>query len=310
MTTSKVTKYFNENSEAWISSSYEGDGYDYPTARLRAEKTIEIISQLFPKSNANILDLGCGAGHMAIKLAEKGFRVTGIDNSDSMLAIANETSEKIKQEHTGQVEFVHSDIIDNKVSKSSYDVVSALGVIGYLPNDISIFCEAQRILKSGGSFIVSCRNRLFNMVSISDHTLREVECGTAKPLIEEIQSLYQQVPDVDADNFIKLLSELSNSLASGTKPEVRVRKQNAKPEVTNSIDARQHTPRELLASAEEHGFQHQAYYGINPHLLMASLNNLMPPNLYRTISSSLSALDHLPVGLIWSSVFIGVFTKK
>ena len=43
----KVTKYFNENSKAWISSSYEGDGYDYPTARLRSEKTIEIISQLF-----------------------------------------------------------------------------------------------------------------------------------------------------------------------------------------------------------------------------------------------------------------------
>ena len=306
----KVTKYFNENSKAWISSSYEGDGYDYPTARLRSEKTIEIISQLFPKGNAKILDLGCGAGHMAIKLVEKGFRVTGIDNSDSMLSIANEASAKIKQEYLGKVEFVQSDIIDNKVTKSSYDVISALGVIGYLPDDASIFREAHRILKSGGSFIVSCRNRLFNMVSISDHTLREIEFGTAKPLIEEIQSLYQQVPDVDSANFISLLSELSNSLTFGTKPDLGIRKQNTTPEVTMSIDARQHTPKELCASAEEHGFKHQAYYGINPHLLMARLNNLMPPNFYHTISSSLSALDHLPVALIWSSEFIGVFTKK
>jgi len=37
---------------------------------------------------ARVLDAGCGTGRVAIRLAEQGFRVVGLDVDDSMLAVA------------------------------------------------------------------------------------------------------------------------------------------------------------------------------------------------------------------------------
>ena len=52
----------------------------------------KFLEQL-PKS-ANILDIGCGDGRDTKYMTEKGFRVTGIDLSDRMLAIARNRTPK------------------------------------------------------------------------------------------------------------------------------------------------------------------------------------------------------------------------
>lgn len=54
----------------------------------------EFISYLKPKSH--ILDVGCGTGHVAKYLNEKGFSVIGIDLSEEMLKIANKQASKSK----------------------------------------------------------------------------------------------------------------------------------------------------------------------------------------------------------------------
>tara|TARA_B100000945_G_scaffold319818_2_gene328038 strand:- start:361 stop:1305 length:945 start_codon:yes stop_codon:yes gene_type:complete len=312
MSEKKVTKYFDENSDAWISSSYDGDGYDYPTARLRSEKTCAIINDMFPDGHANLLDLGCGGGHMAISLVKEGFNVTGIDNSSVMLARAQESKmvQLINREARDRLHFRRCDILKSGLPGSSYDVITALGLIGYLDNDYDLLIEAYRLLRPGGIFVVSCRNRLFNMVSISDHTLREIEQGTAGLLVKEIQSLYQQVSDTNVINFVSLLSEAVKTINIDPDVQSSNRQIYNKKKATMNIDARQHTPDQLMKNASECGFGHKAYYGINPHFLMASVNNLFPPGVYHRLSSSLEAFDELPVSLIWSSVFIGVFVKN
>ncbi len=40
------------------------------------------------QTGKRMLDLGCGTGELALRLAEKGFDVTGVDVSEQMLAIA------------------------------------------------------------------------------------------------------------------------------------------------------------------------------------------------------------------------------
>ncbi|MFH1791702.1 MAG: hypothetical protein ABH885_06960, partial [Candidatus Omnitrophota bacterium] len=77
-----------------------------------------------------------------------------------------------------------------------------------------------------------------------------------------------------------------------------------------NIERRQHTPQGLKTIAGRHGFAHEAFYGVHPHIIAPPLNKLLPPKLYNTISKSLEALEHLPVSLTWSSQFIGVFRKK
>lgn len=48
----------------------------------------EVIELLDPKNGEEILDLGCGTGDLAEMIAEKGAKVTGIDNSADMIETA------------------------------------------------------------------------------------------------------------------------------------------------------------------------------------------------------------------------------
>ena len=47
-----------------------------------------VMSLLTKPAGAFVVDLGCGNGSLTPKLAEKGYRVLGIDDSDTMLALA------------------------------------------------------------------------------------------------------------------------------------------------------------------------------------------------------------------------------
>lgn len=305
-----VAQYFSDNTVAWLQSSYQGDGYVFPTALARSRKTVSIIEKELPLGKGRVIDLGCGAGQLCAELAQKGYTVIGVDESESMLAQATESLSGLKEDARDRVKLLKKDILNNGLDGQSGDAVTALGVIGYLPNDDVLFAEAARLLRSGGIFVVSCRNRLLNMVSISDYTLREIEQGTAKELVQEIQGLYQQVPEHDMARFLKSLADASASLTENTPKEAEPEEATGEPVYTSSIEPRQHTPRGLTANAEAHGFAKEAFYGVHPHLMMAGLNRQMPPSVFNVLSSSLEALDHHPASLIWSSVFIGVFRKN
>ena len=46
--------------------------------------------------------------------------------------------------------------------------MTAMGLIEYLPDDDGLFAEAARLLRPGGRFAVSCRNRLYNLQSANE----------------------------------------------------------------------------------------------------------------------------------------------
>lgn len=56
------------------------------------EKSIE----KYHNKAQQILDIGCGTGEIAIRLAKKGYQVTGVDLSENMLAIAGEKAIKAR----------------------------------------------------------------------------------------------------------------------------------------------------------------------------------------------------------------------
>jgi ubiquinone/menaquinone biosynthesis C-methylase UbiE len=55
-----------------------------------------------------VLELGCGTGRLLGPLAETGFSVTGLDNSESMIEIARSR----KSSHGGSISLVHGDMRD------------------------------------------------------------------------------------------------------------------------------------------------------------------------------------------------------
>lgn len=66
--------------------------YDYDN-RDNLTDDIDFYKEYVSKLGGEVLELGCGTGRVALKLAEAGFEITGLDLSDTMLEIF---SEKLK----------------------------------------------------------------------------------------------------------------------------------------------------------------------------------------------------------------------
>lgn len=308
-----IKKYFEDNARQWILDGYNDNGYNYPTAFHRVRIVLNFIKTL-KKKKLKIVDLGCGGGDLAFRLAECGHEVLGVDQSQEMINICEKKLSKIPKKNQKNVKFIRKEI-DKKLNLGEkFDIVTALGFIGYLPNDKFLFDIADNLLKPNGCLLVSCRNRLFNMNSISFRTEREIRAGEAVELVKELRSLYVQVPLKDVSKFIKNLKEISKNLPNKitfNKKSALSPSQKYRPYVSSlGSEVRQSTPEKLKKIALKCGFEHMAYYGVHPHLMDPNLNKMLPPQFFNKISGCLEALEHLPISLAWSSVFVGVFQKK
>jgi SAM-dependent methyltransferase len=137
---------FNEYAN-FYDSLYEDKDY------LAECNFIEGILKEFSNRPMNkFLDLGCGTGGHSIPLAERGYRLTGVDISEEMLKEAEQKSNRLGVD----VEFLSGDIrsLDLEIS---FDAVFAMfAVISYQPtNDdlIAAFRTARRHLEQDGLFI-------------------------------------------------------------------------------------------------------------------------------------------------------------
>jgi len=53
----------------------------------------QVVQKLWPEAN-KILDIGCGTGEHAIRMAQRGYKVTCVDTSQDMLKLAREKANK------------------------------------------------------------------------------------------------------------------------------------------------------------------------------------------------------------------------
>lgn len=98
---------------------------------------------------ARVLDLGCGTGlPVGRYLVEKGFRVTGVDQSEKMLEIA--------RQQVPEAEFIHSDMIDVQLP-TGFGAAIAWDSIFHLErkHHSGIFHKVAKSLEPGGRFLVS-----------------------------------------------------------------------------------------------------------------------------------------------------------
>jgi len=106
--------------------------------------------------NSKILDVGCGAGMMAKEVANKRYEILGMDYSYNMVkkakAICNVNTKF-------DINFLQGDIESLPFKDSVFDTVLCLGVITYLKSEQKALHEMSRILKPGGTMILSILNK-------------------------------------------------------------------------------------------------------------------------------------------------------
>lgn len=303
--------YFVESNKEWLADAYQVGNYNYPVGMHRLRLLKKIISKYDIKQK-KVLDIGCGGGDISFYLASQGALVTGIDMSDSMLATCEKRLKDNYSEFSNSLKFYKENVkqLNERITKEKYDFIIAFGLIGYLDSDDDFFKIVTPILNNNGKIIISCRNELFNMTSISNNTKREIKNNNANKLIDEIDELYKE--NLEIEKCRKFISELRKALdciEASNKFEIIPEVEN--PEgIFDDLQPRQSTPKGISAVAEKFGFNCVHFYGVHPHLLLPRFNKKLPTQIFNMLSDSLCVFEEDNISLIWSSVFIGEFVKK
>lgn len=120
---------------------------DYLSEVNYVESLIKKYSSLEVKS---ILDLGCGTGRHDIEFARKGYKITGIDQSETMLQIAN------KESSNENTRYLKGDARYLELNEKFDAVVSLFHVASYQTSneDLCNYLKtAGKHLKKGGIFL-------------------------------------------------------------------------------------------------------------------------------------------------------------
>lgn len=114
---------------------------------------VDKLLQRYGNAPGSILELGCGTGKHALLLSQKGYTVTGIDQSEEMLKKACAR----KNEYPDvKCEFYTGDVRNVRLDKQFDAVISLFHVISYQTSNedlLDAFKTAAVHLKSGGTFI-------------------------------------------------------------------------------------------------------------------------------------------------------------
>jgi 2-polyprenyl-3-methyl-5-hydroxy-6-metoxy-1,4-benzoquinol methylase len=129
-----------------------------PEGRLRTDLAFANLQEFLPTPQAMkpmyVLDVGCGTGSTAVRLARLGFHVTQLDSSPAMLDIARRTAEEAGV--TNRVTLQHGDAaqLTNLFSAESFDVVLCHNILEYADDPAAVLRGAARALR-GSSAILS-----------------------------------------------------------------------------------------------------------------------------------------------------------
>jgi 2-polyprenyl-3-methyl-5-hydroxy-6-metoxy-1,4-benzoquinol methylase len=171
-----------------------------------------------PESRA--VDMGCGTGVFSFYLAEKGGQVVGVDGASGMIAFCEAQR---AQRGLDNIEFMQARLpAVDELALANADLVISSSVVEYVDDLNGTLALFSRLLKPGGSLIVSmpnlfCVNRVYERLKYKltgqPHIYRHIRHFTSpRRLARHLRRLGLTLEDVQYYTHFTRLSKLTRRL--------------------------------------------------------------------------------------------------
>jgi 2-polyprenyl-3-methyl-5-hydroxy-6-metoxy-1,4-benzoquinol methylase len=139
---------WNSGAEAY--SDFIESGMD--TYRLEVHGPA-LLAACGPVAGCRVLDLGCGQGYFSRELARQGARVTGVDLSEALIALARKHEER---EPCGiEYRAMSASAVREPWPERPFDRVTACMSLQDMANVEAVFESVAAVLRPGGRFLFS-----------------------------------------------------------------------------------------------------------------------------------------------------------
>jgi len=126
-----------------MSGSYDQPDEQYDPSYLQTiSKYLNLDDQL--------LDYACGTGSFSCQIAGDVKQILAVDISSKMLDTARK---KANQKNIENIDFLHANIFDERLTKGGFDVVLAFNILHLLENPQKAIHQINTLMKPGSVFI-------------------------------------------------------------------------------------------------------------------------------------------------------------
>lgn len=169
-----------ESDEFAYDEFFDRDYLEFYAAELNDETNDEeaqvIADLLHLRPGMRILDLPCGHGRIARRLAARGARVTGVDRSPLFLDYARDEA----KEHGVQVTYQEGDTRTLSFDREFDVVLNWFTSFGY-EEDAALRAQLQRMYRA----LVPGGRLMLETINLHQHTLRSQETSDVKELVTD-----------------------------------------------------------------------------------------------------------------------------
>lgn len=146
------TDFYRSLGERWHTS--EGDAVALLGAENRA-KTPWVLQEIrrYHRPGSRVLDVGCGGGLLTLALAGQGYRCTGLDVAEEVLASGR------SRDWPRKIHWVVGRAERLPFAERSFEIVCMMDVLEHLRDPRLATSEAVRVLEPGGTFLFHTFNR-------------------------------------------------------------------------------------------------------------------------------------------------------
>ena len=112
------------------------------------ERYDSFLLSLVPDDAVSILDIGCGLGRLATKLASHNREVTGVDLSPEMIARARKDGRG-----AGHLTFLCGDFLERNFTAQQFDFVISAAALHHMPEAVAV-PRMVELLRPGGRLVI------------------------------------------------------------------------------------------------------------------------------------------------------------